>query len=42
MELKVTTLEGKSAGRFPAPPLGAADKGYPPVCSAPGHYVFER
>ena len=35
-------LERKSAGRFAPPRLGAPDKGYPPVCSAPGQYVFER
>ena len=35
-------LEKNSAGRAAPPPLGAADKGYPPLGAAPGRYVFER
>ena len=35
-------VEKNSTGRTAPPPLGAADKGYPPVGAAPGHYVFER
>ena len=35
-------VEKNSTGRTAPPPLGAADKGYPPLGAAPGHYVFER
>ncbi len=35
-------LERKSAGRGAPPPIGAPDKGYPPLGAAPGQYVFER
>jgi polyhydroxyalkanoate synthase len=35
-------LQQGSRGRVPAPPLGAAEKGYPCLQDAPGRYVFER
>jgi polyhydroxyalkanoate synthase len=35
-------LERNSSGRAASPPLGAPDRGYPPLGAAPGRYVFER
>jgi polyhydroxyalkanoate synthase len=35
-------LAQHSAGRTAPPPLGAADKGYFPLCNAPGKYVFQE
>ncbi len=35
-------LERASAERVAPPPFGARDKGYLPLCAAPGNYVMER
>jgi polyhydroxyalkanoate synthase subunit PhaC len=37
-----TWLERNSTGRAAPPPMGAPDKGYPPLGKAPGRYVHER
>ncbi|GAB4256136.1 MAG: alpha/beta fold hydrolase [Deferrisomatales bacterium] len=37
----VRWLAERSTGQVPPPPLGAPEKGYPPLGDAPGTYVFE-
>jgi poly[(R)-3-hydroxyalkanoate] polymerase subunit PhaC len=37
-----TWLDETSSGRSAPPPMGAADKGYAPLCDAPGSYVLQR
>jgi poly[(R)-3-hydroxyalkanoate] polymerase subunit PhaC len=38
----VAWLDEYSSGKVAAPPLRAAEKGYAPLCDAPGTYVFQR
>ena len=35
-------LNAQSGEPKTPPPLGAADQGYPPLCDAPGTYVFQQ
>ncbi len=35
-------LQGNSSGEAAPPPVGASEKGYAPLCDAPGTYVFQR
>jgi polyhydroxyalkanoate synthase len=38
----VSWLEGHSGGAVAPPPMGAADRGYPPLEQAPGSYVLAK
>lgn len=35
-------LAARSGDPVPPPPLGSKDNGYPPICDAPGTYVFQE